>query len=106
MGAGEARVTRSDSSRKSRAPAYQLPNLNPTFGETIPMGTPRKHFFLKLESFEGRDTHVRCGDDEDLQDFIYCVIVTNADGTAEIVDSGYRSAEELLEAWPELAPKI
>ena len=62
----------------------------------------RKYFMLKIESFEGQDTHVRCGNDDETQNFLYCVITTNQDGTADIVDSGYRSVEELQRAWPEL----
>lgn len=61
----------------------------------------RRHFILKIESFEGDDTYVRCGDDQ--QDYLFCVISIGDDGQAEIVDSGYRSINEAAEAWPEAA---
>jgi len=58
-------------------------------------------FIVKIESFEGTDTFVRCGDDR--QDYLYCVVTVDADGHAEIVDSGYRSFDEVAEAWPDAA---
>jgi hypothetical protein len=30
-----------------------------------------RHFILRIESYEGRDTHITCGDDE--RDFVYVV---------------------------------
>lgn len=66
------------------------------------MSKRRTHFILKLDSYDGEDTHLRCGDDAGVQDFLFCVIVTKGDGTAEIVDNGYRSEEELRQAWMEL----
>lgn len=66
------------------------------------MSKRRSRFILKIESFEGEDTHIRCGDDLGGQDCVYCVIVTNPGGTAEIIDCGYRSEAELRRAWPEL----
>ncbi|KAF0244569.1 MAG: hypothetical protein FD180_2387 [Planctomycetota bacterium] len=62
----------------------------------------RTHFVVKLESYEGKDTHLRCGDDDETQDYLFCVVVTKSDGTAEIVDTGYRSEDELRKAWPEI----
>lgn len=59
----------------------------------------KKYLIVKLESFEGRDTFVRCGDDE--QDYLYCVIAINDAGHAVIVDNGYRSEDEAEQAWPE-----
>lgn len=53
---------------------------------------------LKLESFEGRDTYLRCGND--VQDCLYCIVLVTAKG-ASVVDSGYRSYEEAAEAWPD-----
>ena len=61
------------------------------------MATSREHFVLKLETFEGKDTFVHCGDHQ--QNFLFCIVVTNPDGTATIVDSGYRSEEEARAAW-------
>lgn len=62
------------------------------------MATSRKYFVLKLESFDGKDTFVHCGDIH--QDFLFCVAVTDTDGTAAVVDSGYRNEGEAREAWP------
>lgn len=66
------------------------------------MSGRRTHFILRIESYEGENSHIRCGDDAGAQDFLYCVVVTKLDGTAEIVDSGYRSEAELRQAWTEL----
>ena len=60
-----------------------------------------QRFIVKIESFEGDDTHVRCGDDQ--QDYLFCVVYVDAGGHAEIVDSGYRSFDEAAEAWPDVA---
>lgn len=54
---------------------------------------------VRIESFEGRDTHLHCGNDE--QDFLFCVVRIDSDGSAGIVDNGYRSHAEAAEAWPE-----
>lgn len=54
-------------------------------------------FILKLESFEGDDVYLRCGDEK--QDFLYCVVEMD-DESLEIVDSGYRSEAEARAAWP------
>jgi len=61
-------------------------------------------FIVKIESFEGADTYIRCGDDQ--QDYLFCVISVDAGGHAEIVDSAYRSFAEAAEAWPEAAGGI
>jgi hypothetical protein len=59
-----------------------------------------RQFIVKIESFEGDDTYVRCGDDK--QDYLFCVISIGDDGNAEIVDSGYRSFDEAAVAWPDV----
>ncbi len=61
----------------------------------------KRHFIVRIESYEGRDTHLRCGDDDGEQDFLYCVVVVGNDGEAAIVDNGYRSHSEAAAAWPE-----
>jgi hypothetical protein len=69
------------------------------------MNTPKsevRHVVLKIESYEGQDTYLRCGDDQ--QDFLYAVIAVNPDGTAEVVDSSYRTLAEAFETWPEAKP--
>ncbi len=50
-----------------------------------------------LESFEGSDTFVRCGDE--YQQHLYCVVAINESEQAEIIDSGYRTVEEAAQAW-------
>lgn len=64
--------------------------------------TPQRVFVIKIESYEGEDTFLRCGDDQ--QDYLYAIIAIGDDGTAEFVDSSYRSLGEALEAWPEAKP--
>lgn len=54
---------------------------------------------FKIESFEGKDVYLRCGNDE--QDYLYCIAMVSSDGTADIVDNGYRSLAEAADAWPE-----
>jgi hypothetical protein len=58
-----------------------------------------RYVVLKLESYEGDDTFLRCGNDS--QDYLYAVVAVESDGTAEVVDSSYRTAAEALAAWPE-----
>lgn len=63
-----------------------------------------KHFILRLESYEGDDTFIRCGSDD--QDFMFCIAHVDVDGL-ELVDNGYRTIAEAQEAWPEaIAPKV
>ena len=56
---------------------------------------------IKIESYEGKDTYIRCGSVD--QDFLFAVVQLNEVGSAEIVDGGYRSFEEAAKAWPEAA---
>lgn len=60
----------------------------------------QRHFIVKIESFDGRDTFVHCGSGEE-QDYLFAVVSVDADGRAEVVDSAYRSYEEAAAAWPE-----
>lgn len=57
---------------------------------------------IKIESYEGEDTYLYCGNDR--QSHLYAIVAVGPDGTAEIVDSGYRTFAEALKAWPEAAP--
>jgi hypothetical protein len=59
----------------------------------------KNYVVLKIESYQGEDTFLRCGDEH--QDYLYAVVAVEADGSAGIVDSSYRSMVEALEAWPE-----
>lgn len=52
----------------------------------------------KNREYEGKDTFVRCGSDQ--QDFLFAVVAID-DGNAVIIDSGYRSLQEAADAWPE-----
>ena len=65
------------------------------------MPMSREHYILRLESFDGKDTYVHCGDRQ--QDFLFCVVATHPDGTATVIDSGYRSEEEARTAWSDIA---
>lgn len=57
-----------------------------------------RQFIVKLESFEGKDTYIQCGNSD--QDYLYCVVSVDDDGDAEIIDNGYRSFAEAAKAWP------
>lgn len=57
-----------------------------------------RHVIVKIESFEGEDTHLRCGTED--QDFLFAVLSIDAQGNAEIIDSGYHSYEEAAASWP------
>jgi hypothetical protein len=58
---------------------------------------------VKLVSYEGSDTFVQCGNDT--QDYLYMIVSIDPDGTAEIMDSSYRTLNEALDAWPEAKPR-
>lgn len=58
-----------------------------------------RQFIVKIESFDGSDTYIHCGNDR--QDYLYCIISVGDDGDAGIVDNGYRSFSEAAEAWPD-----
>ena len=60
-----------------------------------------RHVILRIDSYEGSDTFLRCGDER--QDYLYAIVAVDPDGAAEIVDSSYRSMAEAVEAWPEAA---
>ncbi len=69
----------------------------------MPQRHPKKQYFvLKLESFEGSDTFLQCGNET--QDHLFAVIVADDRGNAAVVDSAYRSLDEALQAWPEARP--
>lgn len=57
---------------------------------------------LRIESYEGEDTFLRCGNGR--QDYLYAIVAVGPDGSAEVVDSSYRTMAEALEAWPDAAP--
>jgi predicted nucleotide-binding protein len=59
----------------------------------------KRYAILKIESYEGEDTFVRCGND--VQDFLFAIIVIEPDGRVEIIDSGYRSYDEAEQACPD-----
>lgn len=59
----------------------------------------KRYFVLRIDSFEGDDTFLRCGNES--QDFLYAVVLLTEKGQLEIVDSAYRSVDEAIEAWPE-----
>lgn len=60
----------------------------------------QRHFIVKIESFDG-GTFLHCGNDE--QAYLFAVVSVGAVGSAEIVDSAYRSYDEAAAAWPEAA---
>lgn len=60
-----------------------------------------QRFIVKIESFEGQDTYIRCGSND--QAYLFAVVAVDEAGNAEIVDNGYRSHNEAALAWPEAA---
>ena len=46
-----------------------------------------RYVIVKVESYEGDDTFVRCGDDR--QDYLFAIVRIEADGSAEITDNGF-----------------
>ena len=59
----------------------------------------KNHVILRIESFEGQDTFIRCGSAD--QDFLFAIVLIDDFGKAEIIDGAYRSYEEAASAWPE-----
>lgn len=58
------------------------------------------YFILKIESAEGRDTFIRCGNES--QDYLFAIASVSKDGVAEIVDNGYRTEHEARAAWSDV----
>ena len=56
----------------------------------------KKHYILKLDSYEGEGSSLMVNADG--SDGMYVVLCVEGK-SAEIVDWGYPSADELLEAW-------
>ena len=61
----------------------------------------KKYTILRIKSFTGDDTFIRCGTTE--QDFLFAILTLDDLDKAEIIDGGYRSYEEAVAAWPEAA---
>lgn len=57
-----------------------------------------KYYVMKIQSYDGRDNQLHCGDRRRTQDFLYCIVKTIGPDTAELWDCGYRSEAELREA--------
>jgi len=62
-----------------------------------------KYAVLRIDSYEGDDTHIRCGNGQ--QDFLYAVVRIEDSGVIEIIDGGYLSFAEAVNAWPNAAGK-
>ena len=56
----------------------------------------KKYFILKLDSYEGEGSSLKV--EADGSDSMYVVLVVEGQA-AEIVDWGYETVEQLLEAW-------
>lgn len=65
--------------------------------------TVKRFFVLRIDSYEGDDTFLHCGDET--QDYLYAIAAIDALGRAEIIDSSYRTLEEVYEAWPAVRPE-
>ena len=60
----------------------------------------KSYHIVEMESFDGEDVFVHCGTIGGGQDHLFAIVVINEDGTAGIVDNGYRSVEEARGTWP------
>lgn len=58
---------------------------------------------IKIESYNGEDTFLHCGNDE--QEHLFAIVAMSPDGSADIIDSSYRTLIEAYEAWPEARPR-
>ena len=56
----------------------------------------KKHYILKLDSYEGEESSLTVNANG--SDALYVVLVVDGK-SAEIVDWGYETVEQLLEAW-------
>ena len=56
----------------------------------------KKHYILKIESYEGEESSLMVNANG--LDAMYVVLVVEG-SSAEIVDWGYETVEQLLEAW-------
>ena len=59
---------------------------------------------LLIESYHGSDTLIQAEafdreTGEPIQDELWAAVIVGDDGSLEIIDNGYRSREELEEAW-------
>jgi hypothetical protein len=59
-------------------------------------------FVIRIESYEGGDTFLRCGNGD--QDFLFAIAAVTGTGGLEIMDYGYRTADEAIKAWPDAKP--
>jgi len=66
---------------------------------TTSPGSSTYHIVL-IESFQGEDTYLECGDDELTRNYLYCIVEVGPDGIAGIADNAYRSVDEAARAWP------
>lgn len=57
---------------------------------------------LLIESYEGSDTHIKAEAFDDTgyttQEELWVIVKVQDDGSLDIIDAGYRSREEALEA--------
>ncbi len=59
-----------------------------------------RYFLLKLESYDGKDTFLSCGNDS--QTHLFAVACLSEGDDLRIVDNGYRTEGEAKAAWPEI----
>lgn len=57
-------------------------------------------YVVMIESYDGDDTYLHCGNES--QNHLFCVVRVDTEGQAEIIDNGYLTYKEALEAWPEV----
>lgn len=62
-----------------------------------------RNFIVRLDSYDGDDTFLHCGDTT--KDYLFAIVHVSRSGNAVVVDIGYRSLEEAIEAWPDASPR-
>lgn len=66
-------------------------------GESTPISQGRRLIIVRIESYEGADTFLRCG--TELQDHLFAIVAVEPSGRAELVDCGYRTRDEAARSW-------
>jgi len=69
---------------------------------TTIVNTSSCHLIVRIDSYEGEDTFLRCG--SATQDHLFAVIRIEENGAATLVDNGYRTHDEARVAWASVQP--
>ena len=59
----------------------------------------KRYYIFRLDSYDGDNSSLTC--EADGNDHMYAVLVVT-DGSAEVIDMGYSSVEQLFAAWSDI----